>query len=149
MKDYFNGKIKNPKELFIGLWAYAVILFCMAIFFLMIALFYDNTDYSARILLIVFSIVSFVVSIGYPIITIHVVKNKEKYPRLAKLLVRPDQFIEYKGENMFGKYINRKKRVPFEVQLNHLKEIGISLNSEVTIEDIFQLIERKEIERNP
>ncbi|CRK84727.1 hypothetical protein [Neobacillus massiliamazoniensis] len=92
MKDYFNGNIKNPKELFIELWFFALILFCIAIFFLLTALFYDNCEFSARVLLIIFSVLTFVFSIGYPIITIHVVKNREKYPRLAMLLVKPNRF---------------------------------------------------------
>lgn len=92
MKDYFNGNIKNPKELFIELWFATLLFFCLAIFFLLIALFYDNCDFDARVSLIIFSVLMFVFSIGYLPITIHVVKNRKKYPRVAKLLVKPDRF---------------------------------------------------------
>ena len=94
MKDYFDRNIKKPKELFIELCFFAVILFCCAVFLLLTALFYDNCDFSARVLLIIFSVLTSIFSIGYPIITIHVVKNREKYPRLAKLLVKPNRFTD-------------------------------------------------------
>lgn len=92
MKDYFNGNIKRPKELLIELWLFAILLCCSAIFFLITALFYDNSDFNTRVMLIIFSIIWFVFSIGYPIATIYVVKNRKKYPRLAKLLVKTDRF---------------------------------------------------------
>lgn len=94
MKDYFNGNIKKPTDLFIELCIIAVIMFCCSIFLLWIALFYDNCEFSARVLLIILSVLAFVFSIGYPIITIHVVKNRKKYPRLAKYFVKPNRFSD-------------------------------------------------------
>ena len=94
MKDYFDGNIKAPQELFLGLCFLAIVLFSCSIVFILVALFYDRCEDSARVLLILLSVLTFVTSIGYPVITIHVVKNREEYPCLAKLLVKPDRFTD-------------------------------------------------------
>ncbi|MEQ8155718.1 MAG: hypothetical protein ABRQ25_12670 [Clostridiaceae bacterium] len=51
---------------------------------------------------------------------------------------------------MFSKLFKKKNSgVSMEVQLNNLKEIGISLNSEIKINKIFQVVGRKDIETEP
>lgn len=86
MKNYFNGNIKKVHRAIVR-----VIYFCSAVFFLLIALYYDNCDFSARVLLTIFSILMFVFLIS-PIIIIHAVKNRKNNPHLAKLLVKLNRF---------------------------------------------------------
>lgn len=51
---------------------------------------------------------------------------------------------------MFSKLFKKKKlRIPMEMQLNNLEEIGISLNSDIKINEIFNVVKRKDIENEP
>ena len=91
-KDHFNGYIEDPTTLFFELWLVAGIMFCISAYLLHWGLTYERVDDDDRVLLIAFSMLILVYSITMPLITMYVVKRTEKYPRLARLLVKPDRF---------------------------------------------------------
>ena len=48
-----------------------------------------------------------VIGIGHPILFVHVVKNREKHPRWAKLLVKPGYWVE--GHKRDGRLKSNEK----------------------------------------
>lgn len=49
----------------------------------------------------------------------------------------------------FHLFKKKKSDIPIEVRLNQLKEIGINLNTGITIKDLFQVVDQEEIENDP
>jgi hypothetical protein len=100
VKDIFNGNIKHE---YIGQAISAIIvlpivtLIC-GIFFLCIALFYAKVEESARILLFVLSGIAFFLTVGYPLATVYFVNRQDKYPRIARLLLKKYLFASNKIE---------------------------------------------------
>jgi hypothetical protein len=92
-KDCFNGNIKNPKGLFTDLCFLGVIFSGIGICFLWSA-FFGICDSDTRVFLKILSVLTFVFSIGSPIVIIYVVRNRKKYPLLAKRLINPNQFVD-------------------------------------------------------
>lgn len=89
-KDIFNGNIKKE---YIGYVKFSLIFasvlwFIFFIFFLLFGILYEKIDTSARIFMFVFSGISLILSIIYPILSVYTIKNFDKHPKLAKTLIK-------------------------------------------------------------
>lgn len=92
VNDKFNGNIKDPVRLYKELWAVSAIMYCLSFYSLYLVLTYDKVENDARLFMIGMSVFNFIVFAAYPFVTIYVVKRTSRYPRLARLLVRPERF---------------------------------------------------------
>ena len=98
-KDIFNGKIATESK---GLVKFTLIftpLICIlcGIIFLLVALFYENVEYAARIFLYIVSPLSLTVGISYPLITLHLIKIYPKHRKITKHFIKEYVFREYDG----------------------------------------------------
>ena len=89
-KDIFNGKIK---EELVGRMkftiAYVIVLFpLLGLLFVLFLVFKKDLPSGANILFVVAASICFLYGIGYPCITIPVVRSYPKHKRIAHLLVR-------------------------------------------------------------
>ena len=96
-KDPFNGKI--AKE-FIGYMKFSlifgsIVLLACAIFFFLMALFYENMEYGARIVVYVLASVSLIFSIAYPLTSLALIKIYPKYRNVTRFLVKEVVFDGY------------------------------------------------------
>jgi hypothetical protein len=90
MKDYFNGNIKDPKRLVVDIYVFSVIMIICSIVFVWST--FNVQDPSTRNMCLLLAVVSFIIAIANPIATIYFVKNRDKYPRIATLLIKKDRF---------------------------------------------------------
>ena len=137
-KDIFNGNIQKQ---YIGYVKFSIILATVlfsifAIFFLMIALFYDNVEPSARIFISIFSIFCLLAAISYPILTMFAIKTYPKHKKLAHGMLK--EFVFETNETRI---------------INNIREFG-KLNAsefprsyELTTDNIINHIPSKEIRK--
>jgi hypothetical protein len=90
MKDYFNGNIKDPKRLVVDLYVFSGIMILCSIVSVWGT--FNVEDPSTRNMCLLLAVVSFIIAIAYPITSIYFVKNRDKYPVLATLLINKDRF---------------------------------------------------------
>ena len=98
-KDIFNGKIAtecNGLVKFTLIFAPIILILC-GVMFLLIALFYENVEYSARIFLYCIAPLSIIAGISYPLITLHLIKIYPKHRKITKLFIKEYVFREYDG----------------------------------------------------
>ena len=92
-KDYFGGNIKDPKNLFVGLCVFAVIMFVCGVVLLYVLLLYGAYyQFPELWVLIILCVVSFSLAFGYIPTAIYFAKNRKKYPRIATLLIQKNEF---------------------------------------------------------
>ena len=96
-KDIFNGKIATESK---GLVKFTLIftpLICIlcGIIFLLVALFYDNVEYAARIFLYCASSLAIVAGISYPLSILHLIKIYPKHRKITKHFIKEYVFREY------------------------------------------------------
>jgi O-antigen/teichoic acid export membrane protein len=92
-KKLFDGKLKDPIGFVVGLSIISSTCIIIFIIFDCLIIFGENSN-SDNIGMGIFAILALVFGIGFPLLFVHVVKNKERYPRLAKLMVKPGYFID-------------------------------------------------------
>lgn len=63
--------------------------------FLLVAIFYENVETAARILLYVVSGLSLVFGVLFPIVTLHLIKIYPKHRKITALLIKEYVFREY------------------------------------------------------
>ncbi|MGN0807679.1 MAG: hypothetical protein ACI4MN_04440 [Candidatus Coproplasma sp.] len=93
-KDLFNGNIKRE---FIGYMELSIFLIFFICFvgsavFLLIALFYENIDHVGRIVLYVMSGITFLCAVLFPVLSVYVIRNHTKHPKLTKIMFKPFVF---------------------------------------------------------
>lgn len=96
-KDIFNGKIATESK---GIVKFTlifppVILILCGVMFLLMAIFYDNVEYSARIFLYCIAPLSIIAGISYPLITLYLIKIYPKHRKITKHFIKEDVFREY------------------------------------------------------
>ena len=89
-KDIFNGKIATEC---IGLVKFTLILTSIAfisfgIIFLLIAIFYENVEYAARIFLYCCAPLSIIMGISFPLIVLHLIKIYPKHRKITKVFIQ-------------------------------------------------------------
>ena len=96
-KDPFNGNIKKEYINYVrfSLIFATVLFFAFFVFFLLVALLYEKTEYVARIVMFVFSAICLFASFLYPAISIYAIKNYSKHPKLAKSMIKPFVFQDF------------------------------------------------------
>lgn len=102
-KDIFNG---NISPIFRGTVIFSLILATVVfvgcgIFFLLTALFYENTEEAAKIFLYCFSAFSLIAGISYPILTLHFIRIYPKHKKMALFFLRSYVFAEKEEENRY------------------------------------------------
>lgn len=98
-KDIFNGKIAteyNGLVKFTLIFAPIIFILC-GVMFLLVALFYENVEYAARIFLYCIAPLSIIAGISYPLITLHLIKIYPKHRKITKLFIKEYVFREYDG----------------------------------------------------
>lgn len=90
MKDVYNGKIKKEQ---IGMVTFTliflgVLMTGLGIFFLLTGLFYENIEKDARIVIYIFSGISFGFGVIYPLVTYKLIKIYPKYSKLTHCLLK-------------------------------------------------------------
>ena len=65
----------------------------MGIFLICVAISGNYTNGNPTIIGM-FSALAILLGIGHPILFVHVVKNRKRYPRLSKWLVKPGYFVD-------------------------------------------------------
>ena len=88
--DHFNGKIAPE---FIGFVKFTLLLAPLVmipcgILFLLLAIFYENVEYAARILMFVMSGLSIAAGVAYPLITLHLIKIYPKHRNITKHFIK-------------------------------------------------------------
>lgn len=93
-KDLFNGNIKREFITYMEFSIFLMFFICFVGFicFLLIALFYDKIDYAGRVFLFVLSGIMFLCSILFPILSVYVIRNHTKHPKLTKIMFKPFVF---------------------------------------------------------
>ena len=96
-KDIFNGKIATESKGIVKFTLIFTPLICIlcGIIFLLVALFYDNVEYAARIFLYINSPLSLIVGISYPLITLHLIKIYPEHKKITKCFIKEYVFREY------------------------------------------------------
>ena len=96
-KDIFNGKIATESKGIVKFTLIFTPLICIlcGIIFLLVALFYDNVEYAARIFLYCASSLAIVAGISYPLITLHLIKIYPKHRKITKHFILEYVFREY------------------------------------------------------
>ena len=100
-KDIFYGKISTECR---GMVKFTLIFFPLllilcGITFLCVAIFYKNVEYSARIFLYCVSFLSVTGGIGYPLITLRLIKIYPKHRKITKHFIKEYVFSKYDGAN--------------------------------------------------
>ena len=111
-KDIFNGNIKKEYINYVkfSLVFVSILFFIFFIFFLLVALLYEKIEYAARITMFIFSGLCFPASFLYPIVSIYLIRNYSKHPKLANSMTKPfvyQDFVRYSIERDAKK--SRKK----------------------------------------
>ena len=96
-KDIFSGKISTESK---GIVKFTLILVPLifilcGLLFLLVAIFYDNVEYSARILLYCIALLSIIAGISYPLITLYLIKIYPKHRKITKHFIKEYHFREY------------------------------------------------------
>ena len=96
-KDIFNGKIATEYNWLVKftLICTPVVLIMCGVMFLLVALFYENVEYAARIFLYIVSPLSLTAGISYPLITLHLIKIYPKHRKITKHFIKEYVFREY------------------------------------------------------
>ena len=96
-KDIFNGNIKKEYINYVkySLVFVSILFFIFFVSFLLFALLYEKVEYAARILLFIFSGLSFLASFLYPTVSIYAIRNYSKHPKLAKSMIKPFVFQDF------------------------------------------------------
>ena len=96
-KDIFNGNIQKVYINYVkfALALASILLFIFFVFFLLVAVLYEKIDYAAKIMMFIFSGLSFLASFLYPTISIYAIRNYSKYPKLAKSMIKPFVFKDF------------------------------------------------------
>ena len=89
-KDIFNGKISHDCR---GLVKFTLIfpplIFILCgLLFLFTAIFYDNVEYAARIFLYCAAFLSLGAGVGYPVLTLFLIRIYPKGRKITKFLIR-------------------------------------------------------------
>ena len=92
--DIFNGYVKKD---YIGYVKFSLVLatvlfFACAVFFLLVAIFYNNMAGNVRVMLFIYSGFSFLASLLYPAISIYAIRNYPRCKTLAKSMIKPFVF---------------------------------------------------------
>lgn len=90
MKDVYNGKIKKEQ---IGMVTFTlvfvfILMMLMGIVFLLMGLFNENIEKDARIVIYIFSGISFGFGVIYPLVTYKLIKIYPKYSKLTHCLLK-------------------------------------------------------------
>lgn len=98
-KDIFNGKIAIESKGIVKFTLIFTTLICIlcGIIFLLVALFYDNVEYVARIFLYCLSALAIVAGIIYPLSILHLIKIYPKHRKITKHFIKEYVFIDYDG----------------------------------------------------
>ena len=96
-KDIFNGKIATEYNGFVKFTLIfpPVILILCGVMFLLVALFYENVEYVARIFLFYVSSLAIIAGISYPLITLYLIKIYPKHRKITKHFIKEYHFREY------------------------------------------------------
>ena len=96
-KDIFNGNIKKEYINYVkfSLAFASILFFIFFIFFLLFALLYEKIEYAARIMMFIFSGLCFLASFLYPTVSIYLIRNYSKHPKLAKSMIKPFVFQDF------------------------------------------------------
>ena len=96
-KDIFNGKIATEYNGFVKFTLIfpPVILILCGVMFLLVALFYENVEYVARIFLFCVSSLAIIAGISYPLITLYLIKIYPKHRKITKHFIKEYHFREY------------------------------------------------------
>lgn len=97
MKNVFNGNIKDSDAI-ISLALFSIIMSVSAIFFLTTALFYDNCEPSARVLLFILASISFALAIIYPVAAIYFVRRMDRYPYISRMFFKEYLYVDNKNK---------------------------------------------------
>lgn len=99
-KDIFNGNIKKEYVSYVkfSLLFEGLLFFACFLFFLLVALFYEKTDFADRIMLFILSGISFLTSFLFPAISIYAIRNYSKHSKLAKLMIKPFVFCDFETD---------------------------------------------------
>ena len=92
-KKLFDGKLKDPIGFVVALTIISGCWVFLAIVMIFVIFFGDNIARD-KIIMGIFAGVALLFGIGHPILFTHVVKDRKKYPRLSKRLVKPGSFID-------------------------------------------------------
>ena len=98
-KDIFNGKIAteyNGVVKFTLIFPPVILILC-GVMFLLVALFYENVEYAARIYLYCASSLAIVAGISYPLVTLRLIKIYPKHRKITKGFIKEFVFREYDG----------------------------------------------------
>ena len=100
-KDIFNEKISTESKKIVKftLILTPLILILCGVMFLLVALFYENVEYAARIFLYIVSPLSLTAGISYPLITLHLIKTYPKHRKITKHFIKECHFREYDSSN--------------------------------------------------
>ena len=96
-KDIFNGYIKKEYIGYVKFSIYfaSILFLVMGIFFLLVALFYDKVEESARILIYVMAGISLPCSFLYPVLSFYSIRNYDKHKKLARGCIKAFVFTDY------------------------------------------------------
>ena len=135
-KDIFNGNIKKEYIRYVkySLIFASILWFIFFLFFLFFGVLYEKIEFAARIFMFVFSGISLILSIIYPILSVYSIKNFDKHPKLAKALIK-----EFVFETNESRIINTLK----EGVILTAKDFPVSW--ELTTNNILSYIPSQEI----
>jgi len=96
-KEVFGGKISDKYVGYIkgSLILFAVVLIAIGLLFFGIAIFGEEVEYSTRKILGIIGPVFVITGIGYPLITVHLIKMYPKHRKITKLLIVEYVFKDY------------------------------------------------------
>ncbi len=96
-KDIFNGKISTECR---GIVKFTLIFgpimfILIGLTILLVAIFYENIEYAARIFLYCIAILDILAGISYPLITLPLIKIYPKHRKITKIFLKEHVFKEY------------------------------------------------------
>jgi len=96
-KDIFNGKISAELRGLVKLTLIfaSLIFFLCGMLFLLIAIFYNNVEQSARTFLFCISPICFALSVFFPLITLKLIKIYPKHRKITRHFIKEYVFREY------------------------------------------------------
>ena len=138
MKDIFKGKIQKQYYRYVKFTIILVgdLFLVFGIFILMMALFYDKVEPSARIFMYVLASLSLLSSLLYPLLTLLAIKMYPKHTKFAYGMLK-----EFVFETPESKVIETIK------SSNNLSATDFPLGYELMTENIIKYIPSKEIRK--
>jgi len=94
-KELFDGKLHDPIGFVVANTIISVLWISIGVFLICVIIFGNNT-FADKVAMGIVAVAGIIFGTGYPILFVHVVKNRKKYPRLSKLLVKPGYWVDKK-----------------------------------------------------